>query len=65
MKSQDNVKDAKPGTLHGLRVIEFADELGEYVGLLLAGMGAELIKIEPPEGNSTRSIGPFTKTLPR
>ena len=64
MKSQDNVKDSKPGTLHGLRVIEFADELAEYVGLLLAGMGAELIKIEPPEGNSTRSIGPFYKDTP-
>lgn len=48
-----------PGMLAGLRVIEVADELGEYCGLLLAGLGAEVIKIEPLQGNSTRSIGPF------
>jgi len=59
-----NVNDQKPGTLSGLRVIEFADELAEYVGLLLAGMGAEVIKIEPPEGSSTRLIGPFYKDTP-
>lgn len=50
---------AGPGMLAGLRVIEVADELGEYTGLLLAGLGAEVIKIEPPEGNATRAIGPF------
>ena len=49
----------KPGMLHGLRVVEVADELGEYCGLLLAGLGAEVIKVEPPRGNSTRAIGPF------
>jgi crotonobetainyl-CoA:carnitine CoA-transferase CaiB-like acyl-CoA transferase len=27
--------------------------------LLLARLGAEVIKIEPPEGNATRRIGPF------
>ncbi|HUN47268.1 MAG TPA: CoA transferase [Stellaceae bacterium] len=45
--------------LRGLRVIETADELGEYCGLLLAGLGAEVIKIEPKEGSPTRKIGPF------
>jgi crotonobetainyl-CoA:carnitine CoA-transferase CaiB-like acyl-CoA transferase len=51
--------EPKPGMLAGLRVIEIADELAEYCGLLLAGLGAEVIKIEPPAGNSTRGIGPF------
>ena len=50
---------AKPGMLQGLRVIETADELGEYAGLLLAGLGAEVIKLEPPGGSPTRGIGPF------
>ena len=45
--------------LDGLRVVELADEQAEYVGLLLAGLGAEVIKVEPPEGNPTRRIGPF------
>ena len=48
-----------PGLLSGLRVVEYADEKGEYVGLILAGLGAEVIKIEPPEGSPTRRIGPF------
>jgi crotonobetainyl-CoA:carnitine CoA-transferase CaiB-like acyl-CoA transferase len=49
----------KPGPLAGIRVVELADEQAEYCGLTLAGLGAEVIKIEPPGGNSTRRIGPF------
>jgi crotonobetainyl-CoA:carnitine CoA-transferase CaiB-like acyl-CoA transferase len=45
--------------LEGLRVVEMADEKAEYCGLLLAGLGADVIKIEAPGGNSTRRIGPF------
>src|ERR1700733_13076175 len=48
-----------PGMLSGLTVIEYADETAEYCGLLLAGLGAEVIKIEPPEGARRRLIGPF------
>ena len=48
-----------PGMLSGLTVIEYADETAEYCGLLLAGLGAEVIKIEPPEGAATRLIAPF------
>ena len=43
-----------PGMLAGLRVVEFADELAEYAGLILAGLGAEVIKVEPPEGSPAR-----------
>src|SRR6476619_5850702 len=56
--------NAGPGMLAGLRVIEIADERAEYAGLLLAGLGAEVIKIEPPEGNATRRIGPFFEDRP-
>src|SRR3954466_6564507 len=56
--------NAGPGMLAGLRVIEVADERAEYTGLLLAGLGAEVIKIEPPEGNATRRIGPFLDDEP-
>ncbi len=54
----------KPGMLAGVRVVEVADELGEYCGLLLAGLGAEVIKIEPPGGSPTRAIGPFAGDVP-
>ncbi len=56
--------NAGPGMLAGLRVIEIADERAEYCGLLLAGLGAEVIKIEPPEGNATRRIGPYLNDEP-
>src|ERR1700687_1679121 len=56
--------NAGPGMLDGLRVVEIADERAEYAGLLLAGLGAEVIKIEPPEGNATRRIGPFFEDQP-
>src|SRR2546430_1191669 len=60
----DMMGNAGPGMLAGLRVIEIADERAEYAGLLLAGLGAEVIKIEPPEGNATRRIGPFLADEP-
>ncbi len=52
------------GYLHDVRVVELADEQAEYAGKLLAGLGADVVKIEHPQsehsgGNSTRSIGPF------
>lgn len=55
---------AGPGMLAGLRVVEVADERAEYAGLLLAGLGCEVMKVEPPEGNATRGIGPFLDDVP-
>ncbi len=55
---------AGPGMLDGVRVIEVADELAEYTGLLLAGLGADVVKIEPPGGSPTRRIGPFLDDQP-
>jgi len=49
----------RPGTLSGIRVVELADEQGEYCGLTLAGLGADVVKVEPPGGSPTRRIGPF------
>ena len=45
--------------LEGVRVIEFTDETGSYCGKLLADLGAEVIKIEPPGGGFERGAGPF------
>ena len=62
MATQDErsmANSARPAVLAGIRVIELADEQAEYCGLTLAGLGADVIKIEPPGGSSTRRIGPF------
>lgn len=52
------------GPLAGLRVVELSDELGQLAGKLLADMGADVIKVEPPSGSSARAIGPFVDDLP-
>jgi crotonobetainyl-CoA:carnitine CoA-transferase CaiB-like acyl-CoA transferase len=50
--------------LHGVRVLELANELGEHTGKVLAGLGADVVKVEPPEGEATRHYGPFYRDEP-
>lgn len=43
--------------LEGVRVIEFTHMvMGPTCGMILADLGAEVIKIEPPEGDKTRKL---------
>jgi crotonobetainyl-CoA:carnitine CoA-transferase CaiB-like acyl-CoA transferase len=53
-----------PGPLTGLRVIELADETGQFCGKLLGDLGADVVKIEPPGGEPCRRIGPFLDDAP-
>lgn len=47
-----------PGALHGVKVVEFASYVsGPYAGMLLADLGAEVIKIEAPDGDPFRGWG--------
>lgn len=56
---------ARPaGSLSGVRVVEVGDQQGEYCGLVLAGLGADVIKVEPPGGSVTRTFGPFAGDEP-
>jgi crotonobetainyl-CoA:carnitine CoA-transferase CaiB-like acyl-CoA transferase len=46
--------------LHGIRVLEYAQYVaGPFAGLLLADLGADVIKVEPPEGDAWRRYEPF------
>ncbi len=49
------------GPLAGIRVLEVGHMLaGPYCGLLLADLGAEVIKIEPPDGDIARRVSPHS-----
>jgi benzylsuccinate CoA-transferase BbsE subunit len=53
-----------PGPLAGLRILELADEKGQFCGKLMGDLGADVIKIEPPGGEAARHVGPFLDDLP-
>ena len=52
------------GPLAGVRVLDLADETGRFCGRLMADLGADVIKIEPPGGDGTRTVGPFVGDVP-
>ncbi len=50
---------AEEGPLSGVRVLDLAGPPGAYCGKLLADLGADVIKVEPPGGDAARRIPPF------
>ena len=49
-----------PGALDGIRILEFTEIIaGPFGGMLLADMGADVIKIEPPWGDPWRHAAPI------
>lgn len=47
------------GMLAPYRILDCTDERGLLCGKILADLGADVIQIEPPAGNTARRIGPF------
>lgn len=55
-----------PPPLDGLQVLDFTTNLpGPYATFLLASLGAEVVKIEPPRGDPGRFMEPFFSLVNR
>jgi CoA:oxalate CoA-transferase len=50
--------------LGGTRVLDLTENRGEFAGRFLADLGADVIKVERPQGCYSRSIGPFKNDIP-
>jgi len=53
------------GALDGIRVLEVGRGVGAAYGAkLLADLGADVVKVEPPDGDPARARGPFAGGVP-
>jgi len=50
--------------LDGVRVVELASDQGAFAGRLLAGLGADVVLVEPPGGHPARRYEPFVDDDP-
>lgn len=47
------------GPLEGVRILDLTSNfMGPYAALMLADMGADVCKVEAPQGDTTRAVGP-------
>ena len=45
-------------------VLDLTDDRGEFTAMALGDMGADVIKVEPPQGSSSRGMAPFMNDAP-
>jgi crotonobetainyl-CoA:carnitine CoA-transferase CaiB-like acyl-CoA transferase len=59
-----NTQTSLGSSLKEMVLLEIGNELGDYAGLLLAGFGVDVIKLEPRGGSPSRRLGPFADSNP-
>ncbi len=64
LQKPDSMAMPNHAALAGLRVLDLSDYRAQLCARLLADMGADVIKVEPPGGDSARQIGPFVDDVP-
>lgn len=50
--------------LEPYRVLDLTEGYCQVCGKILGDLGADVIKVEPPQGSPTRKIGPFYRDIP-
>ena len=65
----DPTQPRPPTLIDGVRVVELCDAragriAAAFTGKLLAGFGADVVKVEPPGGDASRREGPFAADVP-
>lgn len=50
--------------LEGIRVLDLANESAVFASRILADLGADVVRVEPPDGGSVRSLRPFLEDTP-
>ncbi len=54
-----------PAPLAGLKILDISQGIaGPFCAKLLGDLGADVVKVEPPEGDSSRTLGPFPGGTP-
>ena len=54
---------SQAAALAGMRVLDLSTNHAAYAGRLLADLGADVLRIEPPEGSPVRRLAPL-QTVP-
>ncbi len=58
--TQDQLASLPTGLFAGLKVLDLSEDIaGSFCGRLLADYGADVLKLEPPQGGALRRMGPF------
>ena len=55
------MENKKDSLLKGLRILDLTDERGSFCSKILADLGALVIKVERPDGDPSRKVGPFLR----
>ena len=58
------MSDPRPWMLEGIRVLDLSGEPGFLAGKILAELGADVVKIEPPGGDLAARRGPYVGDVP-
>ena len=62
LEHESGVMDSPVGFLKGYRALDLTGLSGQLCGRILADLGMEVIKIEPPRGDPVRNLAPFIKS---